>query len=54
LNGGRDFVWLAHPADRLLGDDGGTAFVGVAGEPAHHLGVDDAGADGVDAELEAA
>jgi hypothetical protein len=34
-----------------LGDDGGTAFVGVAGKPAHHLGVDDTGADGVDSDV---
>jgi hypothetical protein len=33
-----------------LGDDAGAAFVGVAGEAAHHRGVDDAGADGVDAD----
>jgi hypothetical protein len=44
-------VGLAHSADRLLSDDGCTAFVGVAGEAAHHLGVDDAGADGVDADV---
>jgi len=40
-------VGPAHAADRLLGDDGGAAYVGVAGDAAHHLDVDDAGADGV-------
>ena len=50
-NCGCDFVGLAHSADLLLGDDGGTAFVGVAGEAAHHLGLDDAGADRVDADV---
>jgi hypothetical protein len=50
-NGGRDLGGLAHAADRLLCDDGCAAFFGVAGEAAHHLGVDDAGTDGVDADV---
>jgi hypothetical protein len=45
-----DLLGEAHAADGLLGDDCGAAFVGVAGEAAHHLGVDDAGADRVDAD----
>src|SRR5439155_27214666 len=48
---GGDLLGPAHAADRLLGDDGGAAFVGVAGEAAHHLGVDNSGADGVDADV---
>jgi hypothetical protein len=30
-DGGGDLLGLAHPADRLLGDDGGAAFLDVAG-----------------------
>ena len=40
---GGDLLRTAHTADGLLGDDGSAAFVGVAGEAAHHLGVDDPG-----------
>src|SRR4051812_10671299 len=49
-HGGGDLLRAPHAADGLLGDDRGAAFVGVAGEAAHHLGVDDAGADRVDAD----
>jgi hypothetical protein len=42
-DGGRDLLGPAHAADRLLGNDGGAAFVGLAGEAAHHRGVDDPG-----------
>src|SRR3954465_15015196 len=40
-HGGGDLLGAAHAADRLLGNDGGAAFIAVAGEAAHHLGVDD-------------
>src|SRR3954454_2529774 len=51
-HGGGDLLWPAHAADGLLGDDGGAAFFSAAGEAAHHLGVDDAGADRVDADAQ--
>src|SRR4051812_17705459 len=40
----------AHASDRLLGDDGGAACLGVAGKAAHHFSVDDAESHGVDAD----
>ena len=45
-----DLLWGAHPPDRLLGYDGLAADGGSAGEAVHHLGGDDSGADGVDAD----
>src|SRR2546427_179709 len=44
-DGGGDLLGTTHPADRLLGDHRGAAFVSAAGEAAHHLGIDDARAD---------
>src|SRR3954466_4716158 len=49
-HGRGDLLGAADAADRLLADDRGAALVGVAGEAPHHLRVDDAGADGVDAD----
>ena len=50
-DGGGDLVGCSHSSDRFLGDHSVPALGGAAGEPVHHLGVDDAGADGVDADV---
>ena len=49
-DGSGDLLGLAHPSDRFLRDDPFAALVGAAGEAVHHAGVDDAGADGIDAD----
>ena len=50
-DGGGDLLGSAHASDGFLGDDSVAAFVGTFGEAVHHLGVDDAGADGVDPDV---
>src|SRR4051812_39441380 len=45
-----DLLRAAEAADRFLGDDRRVALLGAADEAPDHLGVDDAGADGVDAD----
>jgi len=50
-DGGGDLLGSAHASDGFLGDDPVPAFVGAFGEAVHHLGVDDAGADGVDPDV---
>src|SRR5687768_15938278 len=50
-DGGGDLLGPAHPPDRLLVDDPLAAFPGVASEAVHHRRVDDAGADGVHADV---
>src|SRR6476661_9056775 len=45
-----DLLRATETADRFLGDDGRVALLGAAGEAPDHLGVDDPGADGVDAD----
>ena len=49
-DGGGDFVRSAHPSDRRPVRSPGLALGGAASEPMHHFGVDDPGADGVDAD----
>ena len=48
---GGDLLRSAHAADRLLADHRLSPFLRAAGEPIHHLGIDDAGRHNVDADL---
>src|SRR5438270_241648 len=50
-DGGSDFLGRAHAADRLLRDHRFPSFLGAPREPIHHLGLDDPGADGIDADV---
>ena len=43
-----DLFGVPHPPDRLLRDDSCPSLRGSTGEPIHHRGLDDPGADGVD------